>query len=97
MTYVTKYGGWTRPQQAAVVFIWLANAPITLKRVEFWLHVDHVQFTEDHHLGRVWAGKTGVKPRVRYAFGRNEMDQWRMLAEGQMASGPDAELIPCLC
>ena len=97
VTYVTKYRGWNTPLQAAVVFIWLKDAPVTLKRVEFWLHVDHVQFTEDHHLGRVWAGKADVKPRVRYAFGRNETDTWSMLAEGPMMSGPDAELIHCLC
>jgi hypothetical protein len=102
VTFVTVYSLFPAGNACSIVYSWLHNAPKSLRRVEFWSNVKHVQFTDNTHLGRVWIEKKGDAMdaktlRARYAFRRSVDNAWEMLKEGQMQSGPHVEIITCLC
>ena len=98
ITFVTGFELWEEMSAEQTLPVWTSQSSKELCRVEIWSCVEHVQFTQDFHLGRVWVEQTDPPSRVKYSMVRGLSGHWSLQDEGEvMWSGPHAELLKCIC
>lgn len=98
ITIVTAIELWVQMPALETIRQWACRAPDQLQKIEFWSHVEHVQFTDDHHLGRVWVQADKKSQRVMYAFAKDANGMWDLLvADSLMESAPNISLEMCFC
>ena len=80
LVIVTGMALWTHQPPLTTIRRWTTLAPPTLQRLEIWSPITQVQFTEGHHLGRIWT----KGERFKYVFVKDDQNVWGLEDQASM-------------